>query len=124
MKTLVFALIALSGTFTLAQSEPRIELGPVLKLEDTASEAIDALVLAKAVDLKTFIKSGNFTTEVTRQNAASDTTIYNFTRQRCSLGGFSGAACLGGASLKVVLIERQMGSMKAIEATSSVQTIK
>ena len=91
-KILLTAIISLSGISAMAQVGPQIEPGPILKLEEMASEVVDALVLAKRSDLMTYIKAGNLTKEVSRQNFQPGVTIYNFVRQQCSFGGITGGA--------------------------------
>ncbi len=124
MKMLLATIISFSGFLALAEQGPRIEPGPAIKLEEVASEAVDALLLAKQADLKVFIKAGNETKEISRQNLQPGVTEYNFLRQSCSLGGITGGLCLGGAALNVVITEKREGSIVTVTATSSVQLIK
>jgi hypothetical protein len=122
-KLFVVAAVAFSGALTLADG-PQIEPGPVQKLEDSASEAIDVMLMAKHEDLVLFVQRGNTTKEVTRQNLEPGVTIYSFTRQQCMIGGFAAGACLGGAQLQVIVTEKREGSNVKIEATSRVNLIK
>ena len=103
---------------------PQIEPGPQQKLEESAPEAVDVLLMAKVSDAKAFKKSGNTTKEISRQAVQPGVTIYSFTRQQCSLGGITGGICLGGSRLQVVVREKQSGSMFTVSATSSIQLIK
>ncbi|MBC7457767.1 MAG: hypothetical protein H7235_05780 [Bdellovibrionaceae bacterium] len=124
MKIILVALVSASGFFASAQTAPSFEPGPVMKLNAAANEAVDALLMAKSSDLKSFIKSGNVTKEVSRQNYKPGVTVYNFTRKECNLGGITGGMCLGGSVLQVVVSKKQSGSMVTIEATSSTNLIK
>jgi len=121
---LLVGAVALSSLSVIAQEGPHVEPGPQTKLEDTAAEAVDVLLMAKSSDLKTYQKAGNTTKEVTRQNWQPGVTVYSFTRQQCALGGIAGGTCLGGARLQVVVREKQSGSMVKVTATSSVSLIK
>jgi hypothetical protein len=118
MKSL-FLVLVLVGFGAIAQEGPQIEPGPVVQISDGGVSAVDALTHAKSKDLNAFIKLGNATTEVTRQNTKPGTTQWKFTRKQCMLGGFTGGRCLGGGVLTVTLTHIQQGSGVTLQATSS-----
>ena len=121
MKTLLLTFLAFSTIALTANADaPRVEPGPVVKLDATAVEVTDALLFATSANLTKFVKAGNQVLEVTRQNWQPGVTIYNFSRKQCSLGGAVGRLCLGGASLEVVIREVRTGSIVKIAATSKV----
>jgi hypothetical protein len=119
---LMVAIISVAGVFASAQA---IEPGNIQTMDNAAGEAIDALLMAKSSDLATFIKSGNSTTEVTRQYTQPGETVYRYTRQMCNVnGGIVGGACLGGAQMLIVVNYVQQGSAIKISSKSRVSLIK
>ncbi len=125
MKTLIMSVVTVSSIFATAlPAGPRIEPGRPVALDSSATEAVDALILAKAGDIRTFIKAGNITKEISRQNLKPGVTSYTFVRQQCHTGGIAAGLCLGGASLNVIITEVRAGSMVQTQAVSRVSLLR
>ena len=103
---------------------PRVEPGPIQSIEKKAVGAMDAMLAAKAADLKKFMEAGNTVTASTVQMLSPDKASYTVTRQNCTLGGVVGNRCLGGAQLQVVVETVRKGSGVTKSVTSSVNLIR
>lgn len=128
MKTILATLVLLASVNSFAiiahNDGPQIEPGPPVQLEESANEAVDALLMASSTNISQFRKAGNRTQSVERRAMEPGKTTYTFTRQHCMTGGITGGMCMGGAILVVNIEEVQQGSMVKVKADSKVLFIK
>lgn len=122
----VLTLVSISATADILPRPrpPRVEPGPIQSIEKKAVDAMDAMLLAKAADMKKFMANGNTITASTVQILNSSLVSYTFTRQNCTLGGVVGNRCLGGAQLQVMVETVRKGSGVTKTATSTVNLIR
>lgn len=125
LSTLILTLATVSAMADIGpKPRPRIEPGPVQALKEDSVLAMDALTSAKATDMKKFMSAGNRITSATVQNLAPSKVMYTFTRQSCTMGGFAGNQCIGGAQLQVTVETVRDGEMVQRIVKSSVISIR
>jgi hypothetical protein len=124
MKNLLMISLLIISTSAFADEQIHIEPGPIQKINAAGMIAMDAMLKAKPADLAQFVKSGNTMKEVTVQQIGPGRSVYNYTRQMCMLGGFTGGTCLGGAQLQVVIESIQQGSNVVVKASSRISLIR
>ncbi len=103
---------------------PRIEPGPIQKIDQKAVATMDAMMMAKSADLKKFMMAGNTINAATMQALAPGVTNYTVTRQNCTTGGIVGDQCLGGAQLEIMITIKRSGEQVEKSAVSRVTVLR
>lgn len=109
--SLLFVLASFLSMTTIAHADdgPRIEPGPVQKLEDNGISLLNALS-ANSDQYQDLMRHGNTVTDATVQQQSPSVTVYTVTTQECTHGGVVGHRCFAGARLTILNTHERHGS--------------